>query len=154
LVVSWGYGNPSFAHSQFQDYHQGQGTRDFSAFLTVPRAIQFMEEHQWPEIAKICRALVQKNVDRFCTLLGTKPISPVGDDFLVQMASIPIGTTEPEKLKQHLFDTYKIEVPVMGQNGNIFLRYSINAFNKAEDLDKLYDALKETAERTSLWKQA
>ncbi len=154
LVVSWGYGNPSFAHSQFQDYHQGQGTRDFSAFLTVPKAIQFMEEHQWPEIAKICRALVQKNVDRFCALLGTKPTSPVGDDFLVQMAGIPIGTTEPEKLKQHLFDTYKIEVPVMRQNTNVFLRYSINAFNKPEDLDKLHDALKETAERTSLWKQA
>jgi isopenicillin-N epimerase len=154
LVVSWGYGNPSFAHSQFQDYHQQQGTRDFSAFLTVPRAIQFMEEHHWPEIAKICRALVQKNVDRFCTLLGTDPISPVNDTFLGQMASLPIQTSEPEKLKAHLFNTYKIEVPVMGQDGRMFIRYSINAFNKEEDLDRLYDALKETATRTSLWKPA
>jgi isopenicillin-N epimerase len=111
-----------------------------------------MEEHQWPQIAKICRALVQKNVDRFCTLLGTSPISPISEDFLGQMASIPIPTSDPEKLKQHLFNTYKIEVPVMRQDQHIFLRYSINAFNKAEDLDKLYDALKETAERTSLWK--
>ncbi|MFX5563067.1 aminotransferase class V-fold PLP-dependent enzyme, partial [Acinetobacter baumannii] len=32
LVVSWGYNSAFPSHSQFLDYHQTQGTRDYSAF--------------------------------------------------------------------------------------------------------------------------
>ena len=34
LVVSWGYKSETPTHSQFQDNHLWQGTRDFSSFLT------------------------------------------------------------------------------------------------------------------------
>ena len=46
LLISWGYQSAMPSHSQFLDYHQQQGTRDFSAFLTVPASISFMEKHQ------------------------------------------------------------------------------------------------------------
>jgi isopenicillin-N epimerase len=52
LLISWGYESDSPSHSRFLDYHQLQGTRDFSAFLTVPRAIQFLQEHDWPAVKK------------------------------------------------------------------------------------------------------
>ena len=35
LVVSWGYKSETPTHSQFQDNHLWQGTRDFSSFLTI-----------------------------------------------------------------------------------------------------------------------
>lgn len=148
LVVSWGYEAQFPSPSQFLDYHQMQGTRDFSAFLTVPKAIQFLKEHKWHEVAKNCRELVQQNAARFCELVGSEPLCPVNDDFLGQMFSIPIKPLSPERLQRYLFQTYNIEVPVMRHDEDAYLRYSINAYNTQSDLDRLYMALKEIIEVT------
>lgn len=150
LVVSWGYESVHPSHSQFLDYHQTQGTRDFSAFLTTPAIIAFFSKHNWPERAAACRELAHKNYTRFCNLLGSKPLCPVTDEFLGQMCSIPIKTTEPEKLKQLLFDKYRIEIPVMPQNDFVCIRYSIQVFNTQQDLDRLYEALSEIISQTDL----
>ncbi len=147
LVVSWGYESAAPSSSQFLDYHQMQGTRDFSAFLTVPAAIAFMSKHDWPAIAADCRRLVLENYPRFCELLGSEPLCPLSGDFLGQMCSIPVRTAAPEALQRHLFGHYKIEVPVMRQEEHVFLRYSIQGYNSQEDLDRLYEALAEIRRR-------
>ncbi len=142
LLISWGYGNPQVVLSQFLDYHQQQGTRDFSAFLTVPKAIEFMKNYHWKEVSAECRKLAQSNYHRFTELLGTVPLAPVNDTFIGQMCSIEIKTTEPEILKHRLYHEHKIEIPVMVHGERVFIRYSINAFNDQEDLDRLYHVLK------------
>lgn len=143
LAVSWGYESAAPSSSQFLDYHQMQGTRDFSAFLTVPKAIEFMKENNWTQVAADCRELVRANYQRFCDLVGAQPICPIEDTFLGQMCSIPIKTSQPEKLQRHLFGHYRIEVPVMRQGERIFLRYSIQGFNDQNDLNQLYSAVQE-----------
>lgn len=150
LLVSWGYDAMFPSDSQFLDYHQMQGTRDFSAFLTIPKAIEFMKQNNWTEVAKESREMVQKNALRFCDLVGSKPLCPVTDEWLGQMFSIPISTPEPEKLQRHLFVKYKIEIPVMRHGDKTYLRYSINAFNSQNELDRLFDAVKEIIETTDL----
>jgi len=150
LIVSWGYESTAPSHSQFLDYHQMQGTRDFSAFLTVPKAIEFLKENNWDKISADCRALVQKNASRFCELAGSTSLCPISDEFLGQMFSIPVKTSKPEKLKQYLLENYKIEIPVMVQDNSVYLRYSINAFNSQEDLDHLYNSVKEILNKTDL----
>jgi isopenicillin-N epimerase len=150
LVVSWGYNSTTPSHSKFLDYHQTQGTRDFSAFLCIPEAIAFMEKYDWPSVAKECRELVRSNAPRFLELLGAEPIAPITDDFILQLYSTPIRTTQPAQLKDLLFEKYKIEVPVMPHGDKVFLRYSIQAFNTQEDLDGLYEALKEIKSTTDL----
>lgn len=152
LLISWGYNSVTPSDSRYIDYHQGQGTRDFSAFLTVPKAISFLQENDWETVAAACRELVGQNALRFCRLLGTEPISPIDSDFLGQMFSVPVLTSEPEKLQRHLFEAYKIEVPVMRQDARIFIRYSVNAFNSQHDLDRLYSALEEIRATTSYLK--
>ena len=142
LLVSWGYDAAKPAGLRFQDFHTLQGTRDISAFLTVPRALQFMEENNWVQVAADCRRLVQENALRFCELLGATPISPVNDEFLGQMFSIPLKASSAEALHDHLYSAFRIQVPINNQDGQLYLRYSINGFNNQEDLDKLYDALK------------
>jgi isopenicillin-N epimerase len=57
------------------------------------------------------------------------------------MISIPIKTTEPELLQRKLYTDYKIEIPIMRQDNDVYMRYSINAFNSVKDLDILYKAL-------------
>jgi isopenicillin-N epimerase len=150
LVVSWGYHSANPSHSQFLDYHQMQGTRDFSAFLTVPRALEFMKEHQWDAVALENRSLARQLYPKFCNLLGTEPLCPVEAPYLGQICSVPINTTQPEKLQRLLFEKYRIEIPVMRQESRIFIRYSVQAYNLEQDYDRLYDALTEIAANTDL----
>jgi isopenicillin-N epimerase len=150
LVVSWGYKAAMPSHSQFIDYHQMQGTRDFSAFLTVPKLIEFLNENHWAAVAAKCRKLAHSNYQRFCDLLNTEPLAPITDEFLGQMCSMQIKTTAPEKLQRLLYEKYQIEIPVMRQDTKTYLRYSINAFNNQDDLDKLYDALSGIIQQTTL----
>lgn len=150
LVISWGFNTATPSHSQFLDYHQLQGTRDFSAFLTIPKIIEFLNEHDWITISAVCRKLVKDNAFRFCELLGTQPLCPIDDEFLGQMFSIPIHTTEPETLQRNLYEAYKIEIPVMRHEKSIYLRFSIQTFNTQKDLDTLYHALKEIIANTEL----
>ncbi len=152
LVISWGYEAAMPSNSQFIDYHQTQGTRDFSAFLTIPKTIEFLNENNWPAVAASCRAIAHKNYQRFCDLLGTEPLAPISDEFLGQICSIRVLTTEPEKIQKILFEKYKIEIPVMRQVDTVYMRYSINAFNSQEDLDKLYNAVSEIIATTDLIK--
>lgn len=150
LVVSWGYESAAPSNSQFIDYHQMQGTRDLSAFLSVPAAIQFLQENNWPQVAAECRQLAHSNYQRFCYLLNTQPLAPISDEFLGQMCAMKINTTQPEKLQRLLYEKYAIEIPVNRQDDKVLLRYSINAYNKQEDLDKLYDALSKIIKETDL----
>jgi isopenicillin-N epimerase len=150
LVVSWGYESAYPSDSSFIDYHQGQGTRDFSAFLTIPKAIQFLEEHNWLQVAANCRNIAHSNYKRFCELVGSSPLSPVTAEFLGQMCSIPIKAPEPEKLQRLLFEKFKIEIPIMKQEALVFMRYSIQVFNTQSDLDKLYAAIVEIGAQTNL----
>jgi isopenicillin-N epimerase len=143
LVVSWGYRSAYPSHSQFLDYHQMQGTRDFSAFLTVPAALAFMAEQQWDKVSASCKQLVLANAPRFIQLLESKALCPLTDEFIGQMLSLPIVCANPEKLQKHLFEHYRMEVPVMRLENQAFIRFSINAFNTQADLDTLYTALQE-----------
>lgn len=150
LVVGWGYESLVPGESQFLDYQEFQGTRDISAFLCTPKVIEFLEKNDWKNNAKECREIVLNNYQRFCDLLNTQPICPITEEFLVQMASIPVKTSNPTALKDLLFEKYKIEIPVMSLNGDYFIRYSINAYNSKEDLDILYNALQDIITTTDL----
>jgi isopenicillin-N epimerase len=152
LIVSWGYKAMFPSSSQFIDWHQGQGTRDFTPFLAIPTAIHFMMANDWHNIAKQCRQLVLANAAELSKLLNTAPICPINNEFLVQLYSAKINTTEPEKLKALLYNKYQIEVPVMRHEDKVFLRYSIQAFNTQADLDKLFAAIKDIQATASLIK--
>ena len=150
LIISWGYNTLFPSGSQFLDYHQMNGTRDYSAFLTIPAAIEFMREHNWEKVAADCRKLVQENTAAFCKLLDTEPLAPVNDNFILQLVSAEIKTSEPEKLHDHFFEKYKIQIPVMRHGDKVYLRYSINAFNSQQDLDKLFAAITDIKSTTKL----
>jgi len=150
LAVSWGYNAIRPSHSQFLDYHQIQGTRDYTAFLTVPHAINFIKENNWEEVSSRYQQMTQTNAPELCSHLNTKPIAPISNEFVAQLYSAEVKTKEPEKLHNYLYEKHKIQIPVMYQNGKTYLRYSLNAFNEQSDLDKLFDAIKEIKTTTNL----
>lgn len=143
LIVSWGYNNEAPDSVSFQDINQFTGTRDYTAYLCIPKAIAFMKEHNWKEEAAKNRKLVQEWLPRLCKVVGSEPLAPVTDEFIGQLGSIPIRCKEPLKLKDVLYTEFKIEIPVMEQNGNVYLRFSINSFNSEADLERLERVVKE-----------
>jgi isopenicillin-N epimerase len=150
LIISWGYDAAQPSHSQFLDYHQVQGTRDISAFLSIPAAIQFRAAHDWEKVSESCKQLVRASAGSFCEQLDTEPHIPIKPDFLGQMFSIPINTKEPERLQNTLYEQYQIEIPVMHQNGKNYLRYSVQGFNGPDDLNHLKNALLEIRHQSGL----
>jgi isopenicillin-N epimerase len=153
LIVGWGYESLTPGESQFLDYQEFQGTRDISAFLCTPKVIDFLHHNDWKSKTLVSKKIVLDNYQRFCDLLNSQPICPISNEFLGQMASIPIKTFYPVELKELLFEKYKIEIPIMPLNGNHYIRYSINAYNSQEDLEILYTALKEIIATTDLIKK-
>ncbi|WP_045971076.1 aminotransferase class V-fold PLP-dependent enzyme [Flavobacterium sp. 316] len=150
LVVSWGYEPVVAGETQFLDYHELQGTNDFSAYLCTPKVIEFLEVNNWKQKSKECKQIVIDNYQRFCNLLKTKPICPIDAEFLGQMASVLVKTKQPLELKNLLYNKYQIQIPVMPLNDEIYIRYSINAYNSQEDLDILYKAIQDIIETTNL----
>jgi isopenicillin-N epimerase len=149
LAVSWGYNPVKPSRSQFLDYHQIQGTRDYTAFLTVPQAVSFMKENNWQKLSSHYQQMTQQNAPELCKLLRSEPIAPVSNDFVVQLYSAEVKTKDPEKLHDYFYEKYKIQIPLMHQNAKTYLRYSLNAFNEQEDMDKLFDAINEIKNTTN-----
>jgi isopenicillin-N epimerase len=143
VLISWGYEADYPGESKFIDHHQFNGTRDFSAFLCLESSIDFLNKHDWWQEAAKNRAIVQQWLTRLCTLLDTVPLAPVNDHFIGQMGSIGITCKDPVALKQNLYNEFKIEMPVMVQHENVFIRFSFNAFNSEQDLEKLEAVLQQ-----------
>ena len=118
-----------------------QGTRDISAFSSVPAAIDFQAEHDWPTWRAQCHEMALELQREVLARNGLAPIAP--DEALGQMVPIPVRATDAEALRSWLFDERQIEVPVTQHAGQTFVRVSVQAYNTRADLERLRDALAE-----------
>jgi len=142
LIISWGYESAKPAKSKFLEENEMQGTRDISAFLTVPAIMKFFKENEMEKRQAECRKTVLEQYPEFCELLHTKPLCTVSMEFLGQMCSIPIKTDKPLQLKEILYNDYKIEIPVMQRGNENYLRISYQVYNRLEDLEYLKETIK------------
>ena len=55
----------------------------------------------------------------------------------------PIKMNDVADMKKKMIDYYKIEIPIICWNNNIYLRISINGYNNSNDIDRLVDCLKQ-----------
>ena len=134
LLISWGYegDDPSFVSR-----HEKQGTRDPSAYLTVPAAIAWQHEHNWDSVRERCHELARRARNE----LGLEPLTPDSDEFFRQMATLRIPECAPKDLQQRLYNEHRIEVPVSERGEERFIRVSFQGYNEATDLDRLKTAL-------------
>ena len=140
LIISWGSEvDPS--PSPFIYESQYQGTWDPSAFLTVPAAIQFQQEHDWNSERERSRALNRETRDRIYEIIDSEPICPNTEEWLGQMASIITNIENGLDFKRRLMDEYKIEIPVFPWGDKILFRTSFNAYNDENDADRLIEVL-------------
>ena len=144
LVVSWGWESRDPGPSLFQDYFEWTGTTDPAAYLSVPVAIAFQTEHDWPRIRAACHALAAQARARIGALTGLEQICPDSSDWWGQMCAVPLPISEQaagETLKRRLWEEYEVEVPIVDWQDRFFVRVSVQAYNSPSDVDRLVDAL-------------
>ena len=147
-LKSWGWGEefPEFknstekkTNSRFQNIFQWQGTRDMSAFICVPAAIEFQRLYKWTEIRDRCNKMIIDARNRITEITKIPKICP--DEYLGQMTTIIFPFNDHIKLKETLYNDYNIEIPTYTKDGYTAFRISLQGYNNQKDVDILIDAL-------------
>jgi isopenicillin-N epimerase len=135
LLFSWGYDSDD---ASFVVRHEQQGTRDPSAYLTVPYAIEWQASRDWHRVRERCHDLAR----RATAELGLTPVVPgTQHGRYGQMVSLLLPEDAPADLQERLFDEHRIEIPVSDRESPRLIRASFQAYNDEEDLERLRAAL-------------
>jgi len=140
LVVSWGWRPTDPGPSRFIDEQERQATKDPAAYLTVPAAIAYQAEHDWPRVRQECHALVRQAREGILELTGEEAIAADDPRWFAQMAAMTLPECDTEALKSRLWDEYRIEIPV-GRGQRPRIRISVQGYNTRTDIERLLEAL-------------
>ncbi len=135
-IVSWDWEE----QESFAERHRWQGTRDPSAYLAVPAAIDFLAAHDWPARRRRCRDLAARALEE---LLALFPLEPLPGPF-AQMVAARVPPCDPVETSRRLLAEHRVEVPFTELDGEHLIRVSIQAYNDERDVDRLLEALKTT----------
>ncbi len=141
LVVSHGWDKDVPGDSQFQDYFTSVGTIDPAAYLSVPAAIDFQQQNDWPQVRQACHRLLQETEQRILAMSGLPPISPPSMWAQMRVVLLP-GKVESY---QRLWEEDRIIIPVGQHGGQPGVRISVQAYNTPAHLDSLVRALQRGA---------
>ncbi len=130
-----------------------QGTRDFSAWLSIPAALDFIASGG-PTASSLARrniALARWAQQMLCQAWQVEPISPPDGSMLGSMATVPAplecqrAFTSASDFQAHLYATNRIEVPVIDWGGRWHVRVSAQAYNTPQDYLSLAGAVSAVA---------
>ena len=141
LIVSWGWESRAPGLSRFHDYFDWTGTADPSAYLSVPAAIDFQAQHDWPSVRVACHRLVNDARARIAALTGLPHVVPDSDEWWGQMCVIPLPPCDVVQLQRRLYDEHQVEVPLLEWDNRPYVRVSAQAYNSPADIDRLVDGL-------------
>ncbi len=137
LVISHGWTDPSFIVQ-----NQWQGTRDISAFLSVPAAIKFQADNNWDAVRATCHELAREARSHISAMTGVPVATPEGNEWYAQMALCPLPAgSDVNEIKRRLYDDYKIELPQIMWNDTVGIRVSFQGYNTSNDLEHLLSSL-------------
>ena len=153
LVISHGAKASSVKRSRFHLEHDWTGTRDPSAWLSVPVALGEMEsmvEGGWDEVRRRNRALVLEGRGILCDALGID--APCPDTMIGSLASLPLPDGDSgsvnelfpfDRLQDRLLQDYRIEVPVIAWPAppRRLVRISAQLYNSRPQYVALAEAL-------------
>jgi isopenicillin-N epimerase len=152
LTISHGASATYPGRTRFELEFDWTGTHDPTAFLSVPRAIDYLGgllPGGWPALMTRNRELALEARRILCGALAVPP--PCPDDMIGSLASVPLpdGTTtdlgwrRPDPLQRALFDRWGIEVPIMSWPAppGRLVRISAALYNRREQYARLAEAL-------------
>lgn len=142
LIVSWGWQSDNPGPSQLVDYLEWIGTRDLSAFLAVPKAIEIISSAEWKHRQKYCHYLTAETRRGIETITGIPALIPDGPSWYRQMAAMPLPEgIDCRKTQARLYEEFRIEVPFIEWQSHRLIRFSYQVYNQEEDMLALEQAL-------------
>ncbi|MCC7370055.1 MAG: aminotransferase class V-fold PLP-dependent enzyme [Chloroflexi bacterium] len=142
-IVSWGWQARDPSGSRFVDEQEYQGTRDISAFLTVPAAIEFLQANDWPRVRAECHQLVRMAREEIAEITGLPPLTPDSPAWFAQLGAIPLPPGDEKAFKARLYDEYRVEAPIVAWAGQRFVRVSAQGYTTQADIERLTRAVGE-----------
>ncbi|MFK7961059.1 MAG: aminotransferase class V-fold PLP-dependent enzyme [Phycisphaerales bacterium] len=126
-----------------------QGTRDVSAYMTVPDAIRAMADvcpdAGWAGVRSHNNQLLAWAEDRLCRRWQVDPVAPAAMRGSMATIELPARLSKrfdaPSDLKRSVYDEDGIEVPFMEIAGRWYLRISAQVYNRPDDYERLADAI-------------
>jgi isopenicillin-N epimerase len=154
LTISHGATAVRPGRSRFRLEFDWTGTQDPTAWLTVPKAIDYMGglvSGGWPALMARNRALALAARELLRVAAGTPP--PCPDQMIGSLASVILPDSQTmetgwrvrDPLQGRLFDGWGIEVPIMRWPGapKRLLRISAQLYNSPEQYSHLAQALRD-----------
>jgi isopenicillin-N epimerase len=132
FITGWGF-EPE---ATFVTRHELQGTRDPSAYLTVPTALEWQAAHDTRAAGHVLAVEAQR---RLTELTGIAPLSD--PDRIGRMVSVRVPVDDAEATQARLLEEFRIELPVFARKTEPLLRASFAPYNDESDLDSLVIAL-------------
>ena len=127
-------------NTRFIDNFEVQGTRDPSAWLTIPDAIKFINNKSYSKAFSNSAKLAYDTAITISKL--TKIPLLANQEFLApQMISIPVPECNVYNLKKQLLEKFNIEIPVIKWKNKCFVRISVQIYNSKIETNKLIKAL-------------
>ncbi len=140
LLWSWGVLPPESPLRWWEEFFW-VGTRDPSAYLAIPAAIQWLNAIGCEAFGRRTHFLAQQIRRRLVERFGCQPLGPDDPAWFGAMAHVPLPSMAPRQLQQLLWEDFQIEVPVVEWNGERYLRISCHLYTSQRDLDHLETAL-------------
>jgi isopenicillin-N epimerase len=119
------------------------GTRDIAAYLSVPAAIRYQDERDWPQVRATCHERLARARQRLLGFDGVSATHPDSEDWYAQMGALTIPSADPELLMERFYERHRIEALVHEWNGQTLLRVCIQGYNTESDVDALVDAFED-----------
>jgi len=159
-ILSWGR-LPSGKEDSWQDEFDWKGTSDVCGCLSLPTAIEFLQNVGLAAFRERTHALACYARETLSHLSFDAPLTPnspftplsaTENDYrwFGCMALVPLPKVKPRiALQQRLWRDAQIEVPIVEFRDDLFVRVSCHLYNQTSEIDRLANTLTEWLKSTA-----
>ena len=153
--ISWGRLPPGELR-QWSDHQIWVGTRDYSAYLAVPKAIDFFQQYNLSDLRFRNHRLAQYVRNELAARLGTEPLVPdqpgpssnalhsnslYSNSLYGWMAAVWLPPGDWSDLQKRLWEEERIEVPIIHFANRYLIRVSCHLYYGIDDMNRLIAAV-------------
>lgn len=139
-LKSWGRLLPAVPEQWFEEF-VWSGTRDPSAYLAIPAAIELLQAVGLDLFRRRIRWMASETTRQLVELTGRSPLADHPDGWYGAMAHVPLPGGDWPDLQAWLWEAHGIEVPVVEFESQWFIRVSHHLYNNRNQVERLLGAL-------------
>ena len=135
----------NFHGAGFPQEFDWQGTRDYSGWLAIPAALDFLQAFGAQRYRQLLREQASQAAALLCERWAVELPAPAAA--FAAMVTLPCPAAEEataegaKRCHDRLWSEHRVEVPVLPSNGRLWLRISAQIYNELSDFEALALAL-------------